>query len=63
LRHDGWTAAVVMLQQQMWLDGCSGQWLQQQASMYTEATAVVVISVTAAAAVIVADVRTQIPYI
>ena len=44
--------------------GSSGRWLQQRASMYTEAKAVVVvISVTAAAAVIVAEVRTQIPYI
>jgi len=55
LRHDGWAAAVVILQRQMWVESCSGQRLQQQASMYTEATAVVVvISVTAAAAVIVA---------
>jgi len=38
------------------------QWLQQQASMYTEVTTVVVvISVTEAAAVIVAEVRSQIP--
>ena len=66
LRHDGWAEAVVILQRQMWVDGRSGQWLQQRASMYTDATAVVVVislTAAAAAAVIVAEVRTQIPYI
>jgi len=56
-------AAVVILQQQMWVDGSSGRWLQQRASMYTEATAVVVVFSVTAAAVIVAEVQTQIPYI
>jgi len=67
MRHDGWAAAVevvavVIIQQQMWVDGSSGEWpAAAVVSRAAYTTAAVIEDVSAMAAVdgvVAAEVRT-----